>query len=154
MEVYTPFRAYPSRREFYDARGGRFSPELDFGVHNTDPTNPARQRYQVTLVAVTGDLYAKQIYHPERLYVLGNLLGPELTSMDKVLERGRELFDDYNGEAVGQTLAWFAARLHAAGAETVVTEQETPAAEPKTPDESEEPEAEQQAAESSPEPAG
>ena len=132
MEVYKPFLAYSSRREFYAARGGRFSPELDFGVHNTDPANPQRQRYQVTLVADTGDLYAKQIYHPERLYVLGRIQRPDLTRMEELWNYGKSLFDAYNAEEPGQTLGWFANQLAQAGARIVDTKQ--PTADPPEPE--------------------
>lgn len=118
MKLYSPFLEYANRQEFYADRGGRWSPERDYGVHHTDGVSRL-QRYRISVVADTGDIYAEQQYHPQRILVLGQLPGADdplqrtAEAIPAVYPLADRIFAGYvgNDNGPGRTLAWFAARL-------------------------------------------
>ena len=110
---------YPNIAAFYAERGGRSSPERDYGVHNTDGYSKM-QRYRVSVVADTGDVYAEQQYLPQKVLLLGSFPGADdpktrtLETYPPVYARADAAFADYlEGPLPGQTLAWFADRAPA-----------------------------------------
>ena len=122
---------------FYADRGGEHSPECDFGGgHFTEPEGRLprhlRERWRVSVVAVTGDVYAEAVWTRERrlfgrVRLLGRLAGgpyghieqgrvvvvrSAIRSRDKAraFVDADRAFADW-AQADGRTLEWFVKRL-------------------------------------------
>ena len=126
------YRSWPSLQAFYDDRGGQFSGESDFGVHNW--SNPARDRescfdrWRVSVVADTGDVYAFD-YNSREVLLFGTVVPTDGDSVnaDRINARwpGRSthpatycaadrLFKGWaENDSLGRPLHWFAGRLAA-----------------------------------------
>jgi hypothetical protein len=86
---------------FYDARGGRFSGESDFGVHWCD--GRTWPRYRVSVVKDTGDVYA--IRHTNGVVeLLGNV------GREDAYDCAEEILDGWEDPEVIQ-LDWARERL-------------------------------------------
>lgn len=121
MPDLNPYPKYASVQELYKDRGGHFSQEKDYGVNNTDAHNYRVQRYQVSVVADTGDVYAKAIYFPYHAYLLGqipsadNPLTRPSNSTPPVYNEADLIFDGWESQSPGQTLEWFYQQLKQQG---------------------------------------
>ena len=124
-----PVAVYANIDEFYEDRGGRFSAECDFGVHNRNdidwdhdaPTDDDRGRVvfrpaspslvRVTVVEDTGDVYTTPAGHSEAVARLGTM---DLSgAADPYVECNR-VFEGYSrGKSLGKNLSWYMERLGA-----------------------------------------
>ena len=126
-------RVYPSIKEFYVERGGEFSPESAYGVHNWNDEPPpgcgwcweTRDRpdlradhlhrhhgnLRVSHVAETGDFYAYDSRTGE-VRLLGTM--PPGWTEPQVYEH----FEDWaQGDGPGRSLSWFRDRIAAVSVE-------------------------------------
>lgn len=111
------FEKYPSKEAFYADRGGATSPESYYGVNNTFEFSRI-QRYRVSVVAETGDVYAEAVYPPNQVYLLGTI---ELTKngaenyptiYPEAFQIADNLFANWaDATSLGKTLYWFEERL-------------------------------------------
>ena len=117
MPDLNPYPKYASVQDLYKDRGGHFSQEKDYGVNNIDVYDSPVHRYQVSVVADTGDIYAKAIYFPYHAYLLGQIPGADdpLTrpsnSIPPVYNEADLIFDGWQSQSPGQTLEWFYQQL-------------------------------------------
>ena len=121
-------RNYKDIHAFYTDRGGRHSPECDFGGfhhHETEADRPRhlRARWRVSVVAVTGDVYAVS-YRTDRVCLLGRLAGGPYGTTDRTgkvslstrnyrpraYAAADRAFADW-AQQVGRPLGWFERRL-------------------------------------------
>ncbi len=124
------YRSWPNLQAFYDERGGQFSGESDFGVHNW--ANPARHResafdkWRVSVVSDTADVYAFD-YNNTDVLLLGTAVPTEGDSLnaDRINARwplgilhpvtycaADRLFKGRTeNDSLGRPLHWFADRL-------------------------------------------
>ena len=104
---------------FYKARGGRFSPESDYGGFNWDdhavdswirpPHLSTDHRYMVVHARETGDWYTARGVRDGPVILLGTLARPGVPEKD-VHQFFRD-WDDRNGP--GRPLSWFRDRIAA-----------------------------------------
>ena len=100
---------YQSLADFYKRRGGRHSPESDYGAQNyLDKTRVPGDTWRVSHVEETGDFYAAQCWRGEDNVVL--LLG----RVPKELSE-REVHHHFSNWAESETpgwpLSWFRERI-------------------------------------------
>lgn len=129
-----PYPKFNSIEDFYQERGGIFSQEKDYGVNNADADPSRIQRYQVSVVADTGDVYAHQIYYPRRAYRLGQIPGADYplnrapSAVPPVYNEADRIFAGWNESAAGQSLEWFYRKLQEPGWAAELTSNSNPAA--------------------------
>lgn len=121
MPDLNPYPRYASVQNLYKERGGHFSQEKEYGVNNLDAGYSRIQRYQVSVVADTGDVYAKAIYFPYHVYLLGTIPGADdpfnrpANFTPTVYNEADLIFDGWETPAPGQTLDWFYHQLQEQG---------------------------------------
>ena len=136
-----PYPKYDSIQDFYQERGGLFAQEKDYGVNNTDANPNQIQRYQVSVVADTGDVYAHQIYYPRDAYLLGQIPGADdplnraPSALPPVYNEADRIFKGWNEGAAGQSLEWFYRKLQEQGwAAALTADHDNPAAQAQSQD--------------------
>ena len=115
-------RIYPTLAAFYADRGGEFSPEVDFGVHNRHPYEPYN-RYRVSVVAATGDVYAIGLHWPATVFLLG-WVRPAANPFDSdaYADADRRFEGWADGPGPGRSLNWFMVRYVNSGRGAVANE--------------------------------
>ena len=110
---------FPGMESFYVDRGGKSSPESDYGCHNVDdlgvnPTDPRPHRswlrYRVSYVEKTGDFYAVALvggFAAGGHVILLGSVGPGHVEKDVYAH-----FEDWaEGKGSGRPLSWFVERI-------------------------------------------
>ena len=128
MNAINPDYTYPTwfdLQAFYDKRGGEHSGEADFGVHHwtnpNDSSATAFDRWRVSVVADTGDVYAIDRLGGE-VMLMGTLAStdadqPQASNSHRVAypviySVANRVFEGWaEGGALGRNLGWFAERI-------------------------------------------
>ncbi len=108
-------RIYQDLNDFYQDRGGRYSPESDYGAHNTDdlgafaPSPLFSPPVRVSHVHSTADFYAVQLTPTTEKVVLISTTPEGLTEP----QVHRILQDWARTPSPGRPLSWFTERINA-----------------------------------------
>ncbi len=109
LQGENPMSVYQSLADFYKRRGGRHSPESDYGAQNyLDKTRVPGDTWRVSHVEETGDFYAvRHRWNSDNIVLLLGRVPKELSEREV-----HHLFSDWaDSETPGRPLYWFRERI-------------------------------------------
>ena len=120
-----PVKIFTNSEEFYEARGGRWSAEREFGVRNRNDLDWDHGRYatgkdiRVSVVENTGDVYAQGgIGNTHPVALLGAV---DVEAREDVYQEAEMLLRSSEENAGGLPLSWFMEKLRCRSARRAAT---------------------------------